>query len=67
MARNAAEMQHRGQGDHELLHGHKVLVVLHHQVFIRSLGFQRGDRLGEIRGRNLHFVDFIKVRLRSTE
>ena len=67
MARNPTKMQHRGQRNHNLLHGYEVLVVLYHQDFVRSQVFQGGDRLGEVWGRNLHFVDFIKVRLRSAE
>ena len=65
MARNATEMQHRGQRSHKLLHGYEVLVVLYHQDVVRSQVFQGGDRLGEVWGRDLHFVDFIKVRPRS--
>ena len=41
--------------------------VFYHQIFVRSQVFQRGDRLGEVRVWDLHFVDFIKVCLRCVE
>jgi len=44
-----------------------VLVVLYHQDFVRPQVFQGGDWLGEVWGRDLHFIDFIKVRPRSAE
>ena len=41
--------------------------MLYHQVLVRSQVFQGVNWLGEIRGGDLHFVDFIKVRFRSAE
>jgi len=67
MARNKEEMQHRRQRIHDLLPGLRVFTVFYHQDFVQSQVFQGGDWLGEVRVRDLHFVDFIEVRLHSIE
>ena len=41
--------------------------MLHYSDVVRSQVFQGGDRLGEVRAWDLHFFDFIEVRLRSTK
>ena len=67
MAWNAEEMQPRRQGIYDLLHGFQMRAVFYHQNFLRSQLFQGVDRLGEVRVRDLHFVDFVKVCFRPVE
>jgi len=38
-----------------------VFFVLHHQEFVRYLLFRQENELGEVRGGDLHILDFIKV------
>lgn len=39
-----------------------VFPMLHHQEFVRHLLFRQENELGEVRSRDLHILDFIKVR-----
>ena len=44
-----------------------MFTVFYHQDFVQSQVFQEGDWLGDVRVRDLHFVDFIEVRLHCIE
>lgn len=61
MAWNDEEVQSWRSRSDVVLFGPFVFPLLYHEDFVRSLVFRQEDELGEVRSRDLHFFNFVKV------